>query len=113
MYKPSFRTHDDVFAMLDFNGVLQYITPAAFFRLIDTDLVARSFTFSLGDGHIDDYHAQREIALSGGEYTAATLNSALETYAPDTFGVDAVLELHKRLPQVDSFNILALTAAFV
>jgi hypothetical protein len=105
MYKPQFKKSNDVYAIVDYNGTMSYVTLNAFLMIQRMPNVKRVDLAFRENSLIDDSNFE-VIKRLGDSYTAAELGQAIDKHLDGLLDVDAQLELQKRLPNVMSVNLL-------
>lgn len=107
MYKPQFEKSNDIYAIVDINGTMSYVTLNAFLILQRMPNVKRVDLAFRENSLIDDSNLE-VIKRFGDSYTTAEFRKAIEDYLPGEVDKDTMLELIKRLPKVLSMNLLIL-----
>lgn len=107
MYKPQFKKSSDVYAIVDNNGTMSYITLNAFLLIQRMPNVKRVDLAFRENSLIDDSN-YKVIERFGDNFTPAAIGQAIDKHLEYSLDIDALFELQKRLPNVLSMNLLFL-----
>lgn len=107
MYKPSFTKDRDVYAIVDFNGEMSYISLNAFL-LIQREMNPRRVDLAFRENSLIDESSYKVIKRFDGNFTSAEFCQVLDKHLVQDVNTDTLLELYTRLPRVLSVNLLFL-----
>lgn len=107
MYKPQFRRTSDIFAIIDRNGVMSYVSFNMFRALHRIPEVQRVDISFHGNILIDDRTAE-DIKAFGKDYTTQELAAAIEGFLPHKVTWSTLGELVKRVSKVLSIHLLII-----
>lgn len=107
MYKPRFTKSSDIYAIIDLDGEMSYVSLNAFLRIQD-NMKPRRVDLAFSENSLIDDASYEVIKRFGDSFTQAEFCQVLNTYLEDEVSVDTLIELYKRLPKVLSVNLLIL-----
>lgn len=107
MYKPQFRKSADIYAIIDAEGVMSYISFSAFWALQNMPNVERC-DIAFRDNKLIDERTFEDIRAFGDSFTVQELAEAIEGFLPHELTWQTLHELAMRVPQVLSVNLLIL-----
>lgn len=107
MYKPRFTKSSDIYAIIDLDGEMSYVSLNAFL-LIQDNMKPRRVDLAFRENSLIDDASYEVIKRFGDNFTRAEFCQVLNTHLEDEVSVDTLIELYKRLPKVLSVNLLIL-----
>jgi hypothetical protein len=107
MYKPRFTKSSDIYAIIDLDGEMSYVSLNAFL-LIQDNMKPRRVDLAFRENSLINDASYEVIKRFDDSFTKAEFCQALDNHLERNVSVDTLIELYKRLPNVLSVNLLFL-----